>query len=96
MGVRFLLGLGESGMYPSGVKTVTEWFPMRERSTATGVFNAGANMGAIAAPLLGVWLAENGTAGGLVSSSRAPSAWSGSSSGGRSTALTQGAPPSHA
>lgn len=59
MGFRFLLGLGESGMYPSGIKTVTEWFPVRERSTATGFFNAGANMGAIAAPLLGVWLAEH-------------------------------------
>lgn len=58
MGARFLLGLGESGMYPSGVKTVTEWFPVKERSTATGIFNAGANMGAIAAPLLGVWLAK--------------------------------------
>ncbi len=57
MGARFMLGLGESAMYPSGVKTVTEWFPVRERSTATGVFNAGANMGAIAAPLLGVWIA---------------------------------------
>ncbi len=59
MGARFLLGLGESGMYPSGVKTVTEWFPVKERSTATGIFNAGANMGAIAAPLLGVWLATH-------------------------------------
>jgi len=58
MGARFALGLGESGMYPSGVKTVTEWFPVKERSTATGIFNAGANMGAIAAPLLGVWLAN--------------------------------------
>lgn len=58
MGARFALGLGEAGMFPSGVKTVTEWFPVRERSTATGIFNAGANMGAIAAPLLGVWLAK--------------------------------------
>lgn len=58
MGVRFLLGLGESGMFPAGVKTVTEWFPAKERSTATGFFNAGANLGAILAPLLGVALAE--------------------------------------
>lgn len=57
IGMRFLLGLGESGMFPAAVKTVTEWFPARERSLATGVFNAGANCGAILAPLLGVWLA---------------------------------------
>ncbi len=45
---RFLLGLGESGNFPSSIKTVAEWFPRRERSFATGIFNAGANVGVIA------------------------------------------------
>ncbi len=58
MGIRFLLGIGESGMYPAGIKTMTEWFPRKERSFATGLFNAGANCGAILAPLLGVGIAE--------------------------------------
>jgi ACS family hexuronate transporter-like MFS transporter len=57
LGIRFLLGLGESGMFPAAVKSMAEWFPAKERSFATGVFNAGANFGAILAPLLGVWLA---------------------------------------
>ncbi|RYG25454.1 MFS transporter, partial [bacterium] len=55
--VRGLLGIGESGMYPSAVKTATEWFPQRERATANGIFNAGANMGAFLAPILGVAIA---------------------------------------
>jgi ACS family hexuronate transporter-like MFS transporter len=49
---RFALGLGESGNYPTAIRTVTEWFPPRERSVATGIFNTGANIGAIFAPLL--------------------------------------------
>ena len=57
MGIRFLLGVGESGMYPAAVKTMTDWFPIKERSLATGYFNAGANAGAILAPLLGVAIA---------------------------------------
>ncbi len=48
---RFFLGLGESGNFPAAVKTVAEWFPSRERSLATGIFNAGSNVGAILAPL---------------------------------------------
>ena len=58
IGIRFLLGVGESGMYPAAVKTMTDWFPVKERSLATGIFNAGANFGAFLAPILGVWLAE--------------------------------------
>lgn len=57
MALRFLLGIGESGMYPAGVKTITDWFPRRERALATGVFNAGANLGAFLAPAIGVSLA---------------------------------------
>ncbi|MDP9175780.1 MAG: MFS transporter [Planctomycetota bacterium] len=49
---RFLLGLGESGNFPAAIKTVAEWFPQRQRATATGIFNAGSNVGAILAPLL--------------------------------------------
>ncbi len=49
---RFGLGLGESGNFPAAIKTVAEWFPRRERAFATGVFNAGANVGAILAPLV--------------------------------------------
>lgn len=45
--VRFILGVGESGNFPSSVKAVAEWFPKRERSLAAGIFNAGANVGII-------------------------------------------------
>jgi MFS transporter, ACS family, hexuronate transporter len=48
---RFFLGLGEAGNFPAAVKTVAEWFPSGERSLATGLFNAGSNVGAILAPL---------------------------------------------
>jgi MFS transporter, ACS family, hexuronate transporter len=50
--VRILLGLGESGNFPSGIKAVVEWFPKQERALATGLFNAGSNVGAILAPLI--------------------------------------------
>lgn len=49
---RFGLGIGESGNFPAGIKAVTEWFPAKERAFAIGVFNAGANVGAIVTPLL--------------------------------------------
>ena len=51
-GVRFMLGIGESGNFPAGLKAVTEWFPKKERALATGIFNAGANVGAIVTPLI--------------------------------------------
>ena len=54
--VRFGLGIGESGNFPAGIKAVTEWFPARERAFAVGVFNAGANIGAIVTPLVVPWL----------------------------------------
>ena len=53
---RFGLGIGESGNFPSGVRAVADWFPQRERALAIGVFNAGANVGAIITPLLVPWL----------------------------------------
>jgi MFS transporter, ACS family, hexuronate transporter len=48
---RFLLGLGEAGNFPAAIKTTAEWFPRRERALATGIFNAGSNVGAVLAPL---------------------------------------------
>jgi len=53
---RFSLGLGESGNFPAAIKTVAEWFPQNERSLATGIFNSGANVGAILAPLIVPWV----------------------------------------
>ena len=53
---RFSLGLGESGNFPAAIKTVAEWFPQSERSLATGIFNSGANVGAILAPLIVPWV----------------------------------------
>jgi ACS family hexuronate transporter-like MFS transporter len=49
--VRFVLGLGESGNFPAAIKTVAEWFPQRERAFATGLFNAGTNIGAVITPM---------------------------------------------
>ena len=56
---RFLLGLGEAGNFPAAIKTVAEWFPKKERALATGIFNAGSNVGAIIAPLAVPWLYVN-------------------------------------
>ena len=54
---RAALGLGESGNFPASIKTIAEWFPKKERALATGIFNAGSNVGAIAAPLIVPWIA---------------------------------------
>src|SRR5207247_107700 len=53
---RFGLGLGESGNFPASIKTVAEWFPKKERALATGIFNAGTNVGAIITPLIVPWI----------------------------------------
>lgn len=53
---RAALGLGESGNFPSAIKVVAEWFPKRERAFATGIFNSGANIGAVVAPVLVPWI----------------------------------------
>ncbi|RIA37930.1 ACS family hexuronate transporter-like MFS transporter [Hephaestia caeni] len=50
--VRFMLGIGESGSFPAGLKAVATWFPARERALAIGIFNAGANVGAIVTPII--------------------------------------------
>jgi ACS family hexuronate transporter-like MFS transporter len=49
------LGIGESGNFPSAIKTVAEWFPKKERALAAGIFNSGANVGALLAPLVIPW-----------------------------------------
>jgi len=49
--VRGALGVTESGNFPAAIKTVAEWFPKKERALATGIFNSGANVGAIVTPL---------------------------------------------
>jgi ACS family hexuronate transporter-like MFS transporter len=53
---RFALGFGESGVFPASIKTVAEWFPLKERSLTTGIFNAGTNVGAILTPLIVPWI----------------------------------------
>jgi ACS family hexuronate transporter-like MFS transporter len=55
---RGALGATESGNFPAAIKTVAEWFPKRERALATGIFNSGANIGAIVAPLTVPVIAE--------------------------------------
>jgi len=52
MAARFGLGFGEAGNFPAAVKTVAEWFPKKDRAFATGIFNAGSNVGAVLAPLV--------------------------------------------
>src|SRR5262245_33528586 len=47
---RLLLGIGEGGGFPAATRAVTEWFPVKERSTAMGVINAGTAVGAVIAP----------------------------------------------
>ena len=54
---RTLLGLGEAANFPACIKTIAEWFPKRERATATGIFNSGSNIGAVVAPITVPWLA---------------------------------------
>jgi len=49
---RMILGVGEGGSFPAGLKAATEWFPKSERAFATGLFNAGTNIGAIVTPLV--------------------------------------------
>ncbi|PQJ75283.1 MFS transporter [Polaribacter gangjinensis] len=55
---RAVLGFGESGNFPAAIKAVAEYFPKKERSFATGIFNSGSNIGAILAPLTVPVIAE--------------------------------------
>jgi MFS transporter, ACS family, hexuronate transporter len=56
---RALLALGEAGNFPAAIKATAEYFPKRERSFATGIFNSGANIGAILAPITVPWIYSN-------------------------------------
>jgi len=53
---RASLGLGEAGNFPVAIKATAEWFPKRERALATGIFNSGANIGAVVAPIMVPWI----------------------------------------
>ncbi|HWS59938.1 MAG TPA: MFS transporter [Flavobacterium sp.] len=55
---RAVLGFGESGNFPAAIKATAEYFPKKERSLATGIFNSGSNVGAILAPLTVPVIAE--------------------------------------
>ncbi|MBD0352917.1 MAG: MFS transporter [Flavisolibacter sp.] len=55
---RSALGISEAGNFPAAIKTTAEWFPKKERALATGIFNSGTNIGAIAAPLTVPFIAE--------------------------------------
>ena len=50
--MRLLLGIGEGGGFPAATRAVAEWFPVKERSTAMGIINAGTAIGMIVAPPL--------------------------------------------
>ncbi len=54
---RAVLAIGESGNFPAAIKATAEYFPKKERSFATGIFNSGSNIGAILAPLTVPWIA---------------------------------------
>jgi ACS family hexuronate transporter-like MFS transporter len=56
---RSLLALGEAGNFPAAIKATAEYFPKKERSLATGIFNSGTNVGAILAPLTVPWIRVN-------------------------------------
>jgi ACS family hexuronate transporter-like MFS transporter len=53
---RFLLGMGEAGNWPAGIRVVTEWFPVKERALASGIFNSGSSIGALLATPMVVFL----------------------------------------
>ncbi len=56
---RIFLGVTEAGNFPAAIKATAEWFPKKERALATGIFNSGANIGAIVAPLSVPFIADS-------------------------------------
>ncbi|MCM5527279.1 MFS transporter [Parasegetibacter sp. NRK P23] len=56
---RALLAFGEAGNFPAAIKATAEYFPKKERSLATGIFNSGANVGAVLAPLSVPWISKS-------------------------------------
>jgi ACS family hexuronate transporter-like MFS transporter len=59
LAARVALGFGEAGVFPASIKAVAEWFPAKERALATGIFNAGTNVGVIVAGLSVPWITTN-------------------------------------
>ncbi len=57
--IRGFLGITESGNFPAAIKSTAEWFPKKERALATGIFNSGANIGAIVTPLTVPYIVQN-------------------------------------
>src|SRR5215207_2214862 len=57
MFARAVLAIGEAGNFPAAIKATAEYFPKKERSFATGIFNSGTNVGAILAPITVPWIA---------------------------------------
>lgn len=51
LAARLVLALGEAGNFPAAIKVTAEYFPKKDRAYATSIFNAGATIGALAAPL---------------------------------------------
>ena len=47
---RIVLGIGEAGNFPAAIKVTAEYFPKKDRAYSTSIFNAGATIGALAAP----------------------------------------------
>ena len=64
---RAVLAIGEAGNFPAAIKATAEYFPKKERSFATGIFNSGANVGAILAPLTVPWIAKKLGVGSCIS-----------------------------
>jgi ACS family hexuronate transporter-like MFS transporter len=58
---RFGLGIGEAGNFPAGMKTISEWFPKKERGIATGIFNSGPSVGVVLALLVVPWILSSYT-----------------------------------
>ncbi len=56
---RAVLAIGEAGNFPAAIKATAEYFPKKDRSLATGIFNSGANIGAVLAPLTVPWIAAH-------------------------------------
>ena len=56
---RIGLGLGEAGNFPAAMKTVSEWFPKKERALATGIFNSGTSVGVVLALIIVPWILRN-------------------------------------
>ena len=68
MAARAILALGEAGNFPAAIKTTAEYFPKKDRAFATSIFNAGASVGALAAPatipVLAQFFKDRGIGGG--------------------------------